>query len=64
MIRIKASQRNNQREFFTAKAAQRREENPSNSHLLRLGAWFFLDLTWLAFMRFIVFFATMQKIPI
>jgi len=36
MIRIKASQRKNQREFFTAEA-QRREENTSNSHSLRLG---------------------------
>jgi len=36
MIRIKASQRKNQREFFTAEA-QRREENTSNSRSLRLG---------------------------
>jgi len=55
MIRIKASQRKNQREFFTAKA-QRREENTSNSHSLRLGvSAFFLAPTWLAFMRFIDF---------
>gem|GEM_PF-3989828 len=62
MIRIKASQRKNQREFFTAKA-QRREENTSNSHSLRLGvSAFFLAPTWLAFMRFIVFIMVHLKI--